>query len=140
METARARSWTVSEQATHLHTTVPLHDCPSATSWRSSRLLLCLLTRRPTCQSGLGEKSVWPDAGQTRAYDKLTSLGLFLPCVPCRNPSWKLGIVLACTPRTWEVEVGVQGNSQLHPQLELWATLPTQTKEVKSFPENKRIK
>lgn len=82
-------------------------------------------------------ESVWPDAGQTRAHDKLTSLGLFLPC---RNPSWKLGIVLACTPRTGEVEVGVQGNSQLHPQLELWATLPTQTKEVKSFPENKRIK
>lgn len=102
----------------------------------------CLLTRRPTCQTR-GESGLMQvrqgHMTSSLLLDSFSSLRAGV-CEPCRNPSWKLGIVLACTPRTWEVEVGVQDNTQLHPQLELWATLPTQTKEVKSFPENKRIK
>ena len=60
-------------------------------------------------------------------------------CKLYRNSFWEPAMVLVCNPRTWEVKkVGAQGISQLHRQLELYETLPTQTKYIKSFLENKR--
>lgn len=51
------------------------------------------------------------------------------------------GMMLVCNPNTWEVEAGLEGDFQLHLQLELYfEALPTQTTYIKSFLENKRIK